>query len=190
MQRPIARLASSLSPTLSVHHQLCRLSSQPFCRLLSSSHLPHSTTHHTTTHTSHSPPTRHFHSSHTTHRQPDPYTVLGVSRTASKDDIKLAYYRLAKELHPDTNNTTTTTAGTTASTDNKAKADRFHRVQAAYETLSDSGKKATYDRGGGGGFGVANDGNTSGNADEWQSWYEEMSNASRSAGGGGWWQWW
>ena len=107
---------------------------------------------------------------------PDPYTVLGVGRTASKDEIKLAYYKLAKELHPDTH-TTTATTGSTAT--DKAKADRFHRVQAAYETLGDASKKAAYDRGGGGG-GFGNDNNTGASAEDWNTWYEEMSKAGRT----------
>jgi len=97
--------------------------------------------------------------------------VLGVSRTASKDDIKLAYYKLAKELHPDTNSATT----------DKAAADRFHRVQAAYETLSDVSKKAAYDRGGSSGFREHDSGGGGGSAEEWSSWYEEMSRASRAS---------
>lgn len=182
-QRPIVRLASSL-PTLSVHHQLCRLSSQPFCRLSSSRLTFSSSPPATRTHSSH---TRSFHCSPHTLRTADPYSVLGVGRTASKEDIKSAYYKLAKQLHPDTHNSTHTASPTT----DKAKADRFHRVQAAYETLSDASKKAAYDRDGGssgsGGYGGDGSGG-GGSTEEWSSWYEEMSrqagrSSSTSSGG-------
>lgn len=65
----------------------------------------------------------------------DPYTTLGVARGASAADIKKAYRKLAKELHPDTNQ------------DNKTAADRFARVTAAYDLLSDADKRARFDRG-------------------------------------------
>ncbi|MGF7154091.1 DnaJ C-terminal domain-containing protein [Novosphingobium gossypii] len=83
----------------------------------------------------------------------DPYTTLGVSRGASEKDIKSAYRKLAKELHPDTNK------------DNPAAAARFSDVTRAYDLLSDKTKRAQFDRGeidaegnpanpfGGGGFG-------------------------------------
>jgi DnaJ-class molecular chaperone len=65
----------------------------------------------------------------------DPYSTLGVARGASAADIKKAYRKLAKELHPDTNK------------DNKAASERFSRVTAAYDLLSDSDKRARFDRG-------------------------------------------
>ncbi len=65
----------------------------------------------------------------------DPYAVLGVARDASEDDIKKAYHRLAKKLHPDLN------AG------NQAHEQQFKEVTAAYDLLSDAGKRARYDRG-------------------------------------------
>lgn len=65
----------------------------------------------------------------------DPYSTLGVARGASDADIKKAYRKLAKELHPDTNK------------DNKAAAERFSRVTAAYDLLSDKDKRARFDRG-------------------------------------------
>ncbi len=65
----------------------------------------------------------------------DPYSTLGVARGASAADIKKAYRKLAKELHPDTNK------------DNKSAADRFSRVTAAYDLLSDADKRARFDRG-------------------------------------------
>ena len=178
MQRPIARLVSSL-PTLSVHNQLCRLSSQPVCRL-SASRLTFTHLHHPTTRL-HSPPhTRSFHASHTPHRTPDPYTVLGITRTASKDAIKLAYYKLAKEHHPDTNGSAATSA---SASDSKAKADTFHRIQAAYETLSDPGKKAAYDRSGYSASSAADESSGGGGAEEWNSWYEEMSRGAATGAG-------
>ena len=65
----------------------------------------------------------------------DPYSTLGVARGASDADIKKAYRKLAKELHPDTNK------------DNKAASERFSRVTAAYDLLSDKDKRARFDRG-------------------------------------------
>ncbi len=65
----------------------------------------------------------------------DPYTVLGVPRSASEADIKKAYRKLAKEHHPDRN-----------ADDAKAK-ERFAEVNAAYEILGDGNKRAQFDRG-------------------------------------------
>lgn len=65
----------------------------------------------------------------------DPYTTLGVSRGASEKDIKSAYRKLAKELHPDRNK------------DNPNAAERFSDVTRAYDLLSDKDKRAQFDRG-------------------------------------------
>ncbi|MGI9487240.1 MAG: DnaJ C-terminal domain-containing protein [Geminicoccaceae bacterium] len=65
----------------------------------------------------------------------DLYSLLGVSRQASQDDIKRSYRKLAKELHPDLN------------PDNEAIAERFKKVSAAHAILSDPKKRASYDLG-------------------------------------------
>ncbi len=65
----------------------------------------------------------------------DPYSTLGVARGAGDADIKKAYRKLAKELHPDTN------------PNNPKAAERFAKVTAAYDLLSDKDKRARFDRG-------------------------------------------
>ncbi|XP_040057346.2 dnaJ homolog subfamily B member 2 isoform X1 [Gasterosteus aculeatus] len=65
----------------------------------------------------------------------DYYNVLGVSKTASQDDIKKAYRKLALKWHPDKN------------PDNKEEAERkFKELAEAYEVLSDTSERAAYDR--------------------------------------------
>ena len=65
----------------------------------------------------------------------DPYEVLGVDRKASAGDIKSAYRKLAKKLHPDANKN-----------DPKA-ATRFSELNAAHELLGDEDKRKSFDRG-------------------------------------------
>ena len=65
----------------------------------------------------------------------DPYSTLGVARNATEKDIKSAYRKLAKELHPDRNK------------DNPKATERFGVVTQAYDLLSDKDKRAQFDRG-------------------------------------------
>ena len=65
----------------------------------------------------------------------DPYDVIGVARTASAEDIKRAFRKKAKALHPDAN-----------PNDPKAQ-DRFAELNNAYELLSDEAKRQSFDRG-------------------------------------------
>src|SRR3569623_480791 len=65
----------------------------------------------------------------------DPYQTLGVARTASEADIKKAYRKLAKELHPDKNK------------DNPKASEKFSQVTNAYDLLTDKDKRARFDRG-------------------------------------------
>ncbi|MCK0197104.1 J domain-containing protein [Ancylobacter sp. 6x-1] len=65
----------------------------------------------------------------------EPYEVLGVARNASQDDIKRAFRRLAKKLHPDAN-----------TSDPKAQ-DKFAELNTAHEILSDPEARGKYDRG-------------------------------------------
>lgn len=65
----------------------------------------------------------------------DPYRTLGVARTASEKEIKSAYRKLAKELHPDRNK------------DNPKAAEKFSDATKAYDLLSDKNTRAQFDRG-------------------------------------------
>ncbi len=65
----------------------------------------------------------------------DPYTVLGVSKTASEAEIKSAFRKLAKKHHPDANK------------DDAKAASRFAELNAAYEIVGDDEKRKAFDRG-------------------------------------------
>ncbi|MDR3441181.1 J domain-containing protein [Telmatospirillum sp.] len=65
----------------------------------------------------------------------DPYKLLGVARDATHDQIKSAYRKLARSLHPDVN------------PNNKQAEERFKKISAAYDLLGDEKKRARYDAG-------------------------------------------
>jgi len=109
----------------------------------------------------------------------DYYDILNVPRTASADEIKQAYRKLARKYHPDVN------AG------DRSSAEKFKEINEAYETLSDPQKRKLYDQGGQSwaefpgageqGFGEA--GGAGDFGDLFESLFGRMERGSRRSGG-------
>lgn len=84
----------------------------------------------------------------------DFYEVLGTSKTATPDELKRAYRKLAMEYHPDKNKS-------------KEAEEKFKEINQAYEVLSDPQKRSTYDQVGRAGFDQSGGGNPGGAAGQY-----------------------
>jgi molecular chaperone DnaJ len=101
----------------------------------------------------------------------DLYELLGVSRDASADEIKKAYRKRARELHPDAN------------PDDAQAEERFKALAGAYEVLSDDAKRSQYDRFGTVGNNSAGGGDPFGGAAGFGDLFETFFNMGGNAGG-------
>jgi molecular chaperone DnaJ len=102
-------------------------------------------------------------------RKRDYYEILGVDRSVSEDDLKRAYRKLAVKFHPDKN------------PDDHSAEEKFKEIGEAYEVLSDSSKRAAYDRYGHAAF----QGGMGGGAGGFHDPFEVFREVFGGGGGGG-----
>ncbi len=107
----------------------------------------------------------------------DYYEILGVSKSASADEMKKAYRKLAMQHHPDKN------------PGNKAAEEKFKEISHAYDVLSDDQKRAAYDRYGHdafnqGGMGSAGGGNSAAGGFDFSSGFADIFEDLFGMGGG------
>ena len=105
----------------------------------------------------------------------DYYDILGVSRSASADEIKKAHRKLVRQYHPDVNK------------NNKAAEEKFKEVQEAYDVLSDPQKKRNYDQFGHAGVGAG--GAPGAGGDPFEAFRRAQQRGGAGAGGGARRQW-
>ncbi len=105
----------------------------------------------------------------------DYYSVLGISKNATQEEIKKAYRNLAFKYHPDRN------------PDNKEAEEKFKKISEAYDVLGDEKKRAEYDR-----FGSAGSSYSSENSyyqNNYQNYYQQQSYSNPFGSEDSFWQW-
>ncbi len=106
----------------------------------------------------------------------DYYDVLGVSRTATADEIKKAHRKLARQYHPDMQ----------SNKNNKQAEEKFKEVQEAYDVLSDAQKKQNYDQFGHAGVGAGPSPGRAGNGSPFDEAFRRAGAGGARAGRSGW----
>src|SRR2546423_12977565 len=104
----------------------------------------------------------------------DFYDILGVSKTASSDDIRKAHRKLVRQYHPDVNK------------DNPKAEEKFKEVQEAYDVLSDETKRKNYDQFGHAGVGMGG-GPGGGGGDPFEAFRRGQQAGPRGSPGGARW---
>lgn len=106
----------------------------------------------------------------------DYYSVLGISKNATQEEIKKAYRNLAFKYHPDRN------------PDNKDAEEKFKKISEAYDVLGDEKKRADYDRFGSAGSSYGSQ-NYSYQHNGYQNYYQQQSYSDPFGSEDSFWQW-